>query len=104
MAQAFEGMTKEDLAANMSGLRPSEISAAQDRLQAIKDHIGVLRSKGRIIEPDAWGDKEVMKRFDSDNSYLGRDRHDAPRTSPSQIQQMDERQRIIQQNLALMFN
>ncbi|MCW1838990.1 hypothetical protein [Prosthecomicrobium hirschii] len=104
MARAFETMTKEGLAASMKGLRPSEISAAQDRLQAIKDHIGELRTKGRVIDPDKWGDKDVMKRFNSDNSYLGRDRHDAPRGTPSQVQQLDERQRMLQQNLALLFD
>ncbi|MBT9292935.1 hypothetical protein [Prosthecodimorpha staleyi] len=103
MARAFETMTKEGLADSMKGLRPSEISAAQDRLQAMQDHIGELRTKGRVIDPDKWGDKDVMKRFDEDNSYLGRDRQDARRASPSQRQELDERQKIIQQNLAQIF-
>ena len=86
MATAIESLTPGRLEQLLGDkLSPAEIDAAKQRLTGVKQHIRRLRARGRIIRPDQWGDRNVMRRNDKGSSYIVRDHKRAVRKQ-AQIQ------------------
>ncbi len=74
MAKSIEDLTPERLEELLGDkLSPEEVIATKQRLAGMKAHVQKLRSKGRIIAPDKWGDPAVVKKNNSGTSYVVRD-------------------------------
>lgn len=101
-ANALLSMSKDDLAKCMEGMRPSEISAAQGRLQHIQEFIGRMDEAGQIVSPDKFGGAKILEKFSSEDSYLGRDveyaRYTQPKQKPVVLDPQAQRLQIIKDN------
>ncbi|NRO99430.1 hypothetical protein GWC77_26475 [Paraburkholderia sp. NMBU_R16] len=74
-ADKIERLTPDDIRAMLQNkLSEDEIQAAIARHKGVKDHIGTLRSQGRIISADQWGNPSVQRLMNAQNSYVARDR------------------------------
>jgi hypothetical protein len=75
MARAINSMTSRDIRAMLGNkLSEPEIQAAIERHEGVKTHIAQLRATGHIIDPSQWGQGDVQRLLNGQNSYLGRER------------------------------
>lgn len=75
MVAAFDQLTPGGLEATLAGkLTPEEITAAKDRLVAIKGHLSELRKRNAVIEPDGWLFTDKYFNGSGASSYVARDR------------------------------
>lgn len=54
-------------------LKPSEVDAAHERLDRVKQHLADLQRNGMIIENHEWNRDDVQARLNATNSYAHRD-------------------------------
>jgi hypothetical protein len=75
MARAINAMTSRDIRAMLGNkLSEPEIQAAIERHEGVKTHIAQLRATGHIIDPSQWGQGDVQRLLNGQNSYVGRER------------------------------
>ena len=74
MERAILALTEEDIRSMLKDkLNDSEIAAAIQRYQGVRQHLLALRNSGLVIEPHEWGRADVQQRLTPTNSYLGRE-------------------------------
>ena len=76
MKEAFDQLTPEALAEELSGLlTDDEIESAKQRLVIIKNHLARLEEDGKVIEPGQWDSQAAQDGLlNLDTSYVARER------------------------------